>query len=300
MSTFGQLVDQVLQNIQGDSLDQAEQTFLSSSIGPTDTVISVDEPTQVSQGLCEIGDELIWVKLVDNTANQVTVSPFGRGYRNTTAQSWGAGTAITNNPRYSRFRVKQQMNTAILNAYPDIYGIKTTEFSYVGARLSYELPAALDQIHNISWETVGPSRVWKPIVSYMYIPDADPTTFPSGKAVTISDVVIPGRTVRVTYMTGPDPLVNESDSFTSVTGYAQTAEEAIVYGTCYRLLGYLEPARLQTNSVESSQRSTLVPPGAATNAGQYFYSLYQVAIQQERERLLRSNKTIVHRVRRLL
>lgn len=300
MSTFGQLTDQVLQNLQGDSLDQNEQTFLTSPIGPTDTTIPVDEVTLLSQGLCEVGDELLWVKQINTQTNMATVSDFGRGYRSTTAQSWPAGTPITNNPRYSRSRVKQTINTAVVNVYPDLYGIKTYEFPYVGARLAYELPEGLDQIHNMTWQSIGPSKVWIPITEYYYQPDANTTAFPSGKSVTISDSIIPGRTVRVTYITAPDPMEDDSDDFTITTGLAVTAEETIVYGACYRLVGFLEPPRLQTNSVESSQRGTLVPPGSGINAGQFFFNLYQIAMQQERERLLRSNKTIMHRVRRLV
>ncbi len=300
MSTFTQLTDQVLQNIQGDSLDQNEQTFLVNPVTSSDLTFTVDETNFISQGLCEIGDELLWVKQVNAQTSTITVSPFGRGYRSTTARSWTAGTAITNNPRYSRFRVKQTINTAVMNVYPDLYGIKTYEFPYVAARLAYGLPEELDQIHNMTWESIGPSKVWIPITEYFYDPSANTTSFPTGKSVTISNSIIPGRTVRVTYIQAPDPMVNDSDSFTTVTGLAVTAEESIVYGTCYRLLGFVEPPRLQTDSVESTQRSPLVPPGSAINAGQFFYNLYQISFQQERERLLRSNKTIMHRVRRIV
>lgn len=300
MSTFGQLTDQVLQSLQGDSLDQSEQTFITAPVSDSDLTFIVDETAFISQGLCEIGDELLWVKQINSDINTITVSPFGRGYRSTVAQAWDAGTAIVNNPRYSRARVKQTINTAVINSYPDLYGLKTTEFSYVGARLAYELPEELDQIHNMSWESVGPSKVWIPITEYFYTPDADPTSFPSGKSVTISNSIIPGRTVRVTYIAAPDPMVDESDSFTTTTGLSLSAEECIVYGACYRLLGFVEAPRLQTDSVETSQRSQLVPPGSAINAGQFFYNLYQIAMQQERERLLRSNKTIMHRTRRII
>jgi hypothetical protein len=300
MSTFQQLTDQVLLNLQGDSLDQNEQTFLTGSILSTDTTFQVDEPTLISQGMIEIGDELIWVKNVDNATGVVTTTTVGRGFRSTVATSHSAGVTVTNNPRYSRFRVKQAITTALQNVYPDLYVLKTYEFSYVGARYAYEIPVDVDQIHSISWQTIGPSRVWLPIRDYEYIPDADTTAFTTGKAIFLWSDVMPGRTVRVTYLAPPTPMVNDSDSFTSVTGLAVTAEETIVYGACYRLVGFTEAPRLQISAVEATQRSDAVPVGAGINAGKFFYAMYQECLSQERERLLRINRNSVHRIRRIM
>lgn len=299
MSTYRELVDQVLLSLQGDSLDQSEQTFLTGDITADATTFTVDEPTLVSQGMIEIEDELVWIKSVDNATGIVTCSTLGRGFRSTTAAAHTAGATVVNNPRYSRHRIKQTLNTAIRNVYPDLYALSNYEFSYVAARQAYELPAGLDQIHSIHWESVGPSRVWVPVNDYRYDPSANTTDFPSGKALNLWSAPIPGRTVRVTYIGAPTTLTNDSDQFTS-TGLALTAEEAIIYGACYRILGFVEAPRLQMSSVESTQRSDAVPPGAAINTGKFFFAMYQEALSQERERLLRSNPNTIHRTRRIV
>lgn len=300
MTTFAQLTDRVLQNLQGDSLDQWEQTFLTSDVAVDALTFTVDDPNQISQGLCELGSELIWVKGVDRDTSTVTLSPFGRGYRSTTAATHVTGDAVVNNPRFSRSRVRETINTAIRGIYPDLYQVKSHEFTYVAVRFAYPLPADCDQIHSITWEDIGPSRVWNDITQYSFVPNADTTNFPDGKAVNIWDAIIPGRTIRVTYITAPSEMTLDADVFTTVTGLAATAEEAIVYGSCYRLIGFLEPARLQTSSVEASARSVLVQPGQPVNAGKFFYGLYLEALNQERERLLRSNRNSVHRTRRFM
>jgi len=300
MTTFAELADEVLLNIQGDALDQNEQTFLTGSLNTTDLTFVVDEPRLISQGLIEIDDELLWVKSVNQSTGTVTLSTLGRGFRSTTAATHSAGATVTNNPRYSRFRVKQTINTAIRAVYPDLYATATTELSYVAARLAYEVPAAVDQIHKVSWQSIGPSRVWIDVNSYMYVPDANTTSFPSGKALYIQDTIIPGRTVRLTYLKAPTVLTNNSDDFVTTTGLALTSKEVILYGACYRLLGFIEAPRLQGNAVEVTQRSTMVPVGSGANGGKFFYSLYMEALQQERERLLRSNQMKVHRSRRIL
>lgn len=299
MSTLKQLVDQTLLNLQGDALDQAEQTFLTGSLDASSTTFQVDEPTLISQGMVEIDDELIWVKGVDNATGIVTTSTLGRGFRSTTASSHSAGAIVTNSPRYSRYRVKESLKTAIRNVYPDLYAVKTTEFSFVAARNTYELPADVDQVQKVTWQSIGPSRVWVENFQWEFVPDADPDTFATGRAINLWDVVIPGRTVRITYLAAPTVITADGDNF-STTGLATTAEEAIVYGACYRLMGFVEGPRMQTSSVESSQRSQDVPPGASISTGKFFYSLYQDALMRERERLLRINPSPVYRRRRLI
>lgn len=300
MGTFAELVDEVLLNIQGDALDQNEQTFLTSSLNATDLTFVVDEPKLISQGLIEIDSELLWVKSVNQSTGTVTLSTLGRGFRSTTAVTHSAGATVTNNPRYSRFRVKQTLNTAIQAVYPDLYVTATTELTYVAARLAYEVPAAVDQIHKVSWQSIGPSQVWIDVNNYLYVPDANTTSFTTGKALYIQDTIIPGRTVRVTYLKAPTALVNNSDDFVTTTGLPITSKETILYGACYRLLGFVEAPRLQGSAVEVTQRSTMVPVGSGANSGKFFYSLYMEALQQERERLLRSNQMRVHRSRRIL
>lgn len=300
MTTFAELTDEVLLNLMGDALDQNEQTYLTDSIDADDLTFIVDEPALISQGLIEIEDELLWVKTVNKSTGSVTLSTLGRGFRSTTAASHSAGATVTNNPRYSRFRVKQTINTAIRGVYPDLYVLANTNLSYVAARLAYEVPAAVEQVHKVSWQSIGPSRVWIDVDNYTFIPDADTTAFPSGKCLYLQNTIIPGRTVRLTYLKAPSVLANAADDFVTTTGLPLTAKEVVIYGACYRLLGFVEAPRLQTQSVEATQRSNLVPVGAGTNSGKFFYSLYQEALSQERERLLRINPMRVHRTRRII
>lgn len=300
MTTFSELTDEVLLNLMGDALDQNEQTFLTGSLNTTDLTFTVDEPRLVSQGLIEIDDELMWIKSINQSTGLVTLSTQGRAFRGTTAASHSSGATVTNNPRYSRFRVKQTINTAIRGVYPDLYVLGQTEFSYVAARLAYELPSAVEQIHRVYWQTIGPSRVWLDVHDYQFVPDANTTSFPSGKALYVWGGIIPGRTVRVTYLKAPTVLTNNADDFVNVTGLPLTAKEVILYGACYRLVGFIEAPRLQTQTVEASSRSELVPVGASLNGGRFFYSLYQEALANERERLLRVNNATVVRTRRIL
>lgn len=294
MSNLRQIIDRITANLMGFSRDQDEQTYITTSIDADDLTFTVNEPKLAGQGIVEIDEELLWIQSTDNTSGLVTVAPFGRGYLSTTAASHTANTAVLNNPKFPKSQIHAAIDDATDSVYPDLYVLANYEFSYVAARNTYEVPAAVDQVHKITWESIGPSRTWRPINRWKFDPSANTTSFPSGKSIDLFQAPIPGRTVRVTYMKPPSKFTDYTTDFATATGLNSTAEDVIVYGACYRLVGFLESPRLQISSVESQLRSQLVPPGSTTNAARHFYQLYQLALQSERERLLRQDPTTAH------
>lgn len=294
MSTYRQLIDRVEMNLQGYSLDQNEQTFLTAPMTDDATTMTVDESRLVSRGMVQVDDELLWVKKADNASSEVTISPFGRGYMSTAAVAHEVGAKVTDSPKFPRSQIREAINTAIREAYPDIYPLKATTFAFVAARHTYPLPEETKGVHAISWEVVGPSRTWLQVKRWRYDPNADTGRFPTGKSLDIWSGIVPGRSVKVTYIVEPDILTNDSDEFATVTGLDAYAEEVVTYGACYRLVGWLETARLQMQSIESTMRAPLVPVKSATDAGRYFYAMYQEALGRARTKLLRESPSMSH------
>lgn len=294
MSNLRQIIDRIASNLQGFTRDQDEQTYITGAIDADDLTMTVNEPKLITQGIVEIDEELLWVQRVDNSSGSVTVSPFGRGYLSTTAASHTSNSAVLNNPKFPRSQIHAAIDDAVDSVYPDLYVLANYEFSYVAARSTYEVPAAVDQVHRLTWENIGPSRTWLPLTRWNFDPTANTTRFPSGKSIDLFQAPIPGRTVRLTYIKPPSKFTDYSTEFATATGLNSTAEDVIVYGACYRLVGFLESPRLQIQSIESQLRSQLVPPGSTMNAARHFYQLYQLALSSERERLLRQNPTSAH------
>lgn len=294
MSTLNQLTERVTSYLQGFSRDQEEKTWLTTSVTDTGLTFRVNDPKMVSAGMCEIGDELIWVSRVDNTTSDVTVAPFGRGYQNTVAAAHDVSVAITNSPKYPRSQIHQAVNDAIRGVYPDLYVIANHEFPAVAARTTYELPAAVDLVHSVATETIGPSRRWANLQRWRYNPQADPDRFISGKSLDIYQEPIPGQTVRVTYLKPPTSFVSPAAEFAIATGLSATAEDCILYGACFRLVGLLETPRLQISAIEQQLRAQQVQPGSTQFASRHFLQLYQLALASERERLIRANPTSSH------
>lgn len=294
MSNLRQLIDRVSQALQGFTRDQDQQTYITAPIAEDDLTLTVAEPRMISQGMVEIEEELMWVKSVDQASGTVTLAPYGRGYMSTTAVAHDMNVAVLNSPKYPNSQIRAAIDETVEGIYPDLYVLATYEFPFVASRVTYELPAAVDQVHRVNWQSIGPSQTWLPITRWNFDPQANTTAFPSGKSIDLFQAPVPGRTVRVTYKKPPSTFTDHTTAFATATGLNASAEDVIIYGTCYKLVGSQESPRLQLQSIESLLQAQLVPPGSTQNAARHYYQLYQNALTGERERLLRQDPPMAH------
>lgn len=299
--TFNQLVSRVKQQLLGYTRDQASISYLTAPMTSTATtfLVDVETITNLSRGLVEIDDELILVKSFDRSTGTVAViggnSGTGRGAEGTTAAAHTLDTIVTDDPMYPHARIKEAINDTINATYPDLWVLGAYEFPKIAARYEYPVPTDVEDILNITSNTIGPSAVWFPNSSWRFNPLASttvgqvkPTPAPTGKTIQIMrDFIVPGRNIRINYMKKPSPLVNGSDDFATTTGYPERYVDMIMYGACWRLLPAYESARLQQQAIEATERAPLVPMGAGSNASKYYMALYLQRLSEERLRLQR-------------
>lgn len=298
-TSFDQLVSRVKQQLLGYTRDQASISYLTASMTATDTTFTVDTDTvkNISRGLVEIDDEMIMVKKFDQASGLVTVlgGLSGRGVEGTTPAAHSINDYVTDDPMYPRARIKEAVNDTINATYPDLWVFGEYEFPKIAARYEYPLPVDVEDVYKVFVNTIGPSAVWFPLSSWRFNPQASttvgqvkPTPAPTGKTLQIMrDFIVPGRNIRVSYIKKPNELVAGSDDFETTTGYPERYIDMIVYGACWRLLPAYEAARLQQQQIEATERAPLVPTGAGSQSAQYYLSLYQRRLQEERDRLFR-------------
>jgi hypothetical protein len=274
MTTLLDLVNETHLLLSGYTQRQDQATSLTAAIGATDTTFTVQNGAVLSRGLVEIDDELIWIDSFDKTSNTATVAPYGRGYRGTTAVAHSSGTRVTIAPVFPRSAIERNLNSAIDAVYPDLFATASTTFPFSAARTTYPLPADCIDVMGISWQTIGPSREWLPIRHYRVDRMADPATWGGSKTVSISDGIIPGRTVTVRYTTKPVPMVNTTDVFESVTGLPSSAREVIILGAAYRMAVYLDLGRVPATTAEASAQGTANPIGSAANLSRMLKQMY--------------------------
>ena len=284
MSTFVNLIDETNLALTGYTNRQDQATFLTADIGSTDTTFTVADGTVLTRGLVEIDDELIWVDSFDRTTNTATIPGYGRGFRDTTATTHSAGTRVTISPSFPRSVIRRNLNLAIDGVYPDLFGIYYTTFTWQAAVTTYQLPNEAIDILGCSWQTIGPSKEWLPVRHYRIDRMANPTTWGTGKTVSIREGIIPGRTVMVTYTKKPTTLTYDSDDFT-LTGLSDSAREIIILGAAYRTAMYLDMGRVPAATAEADAQQGNDPIGSAANIGRLLQQMYNQRLLVEVRRL---------------
>ena len=287
MSTFAQLIDQTLMHLHGYTTIQDVATSLTGNVSASATTISVADTTAISRGVIEIGDELLWVDSVNNSTGTVTIAPYGRGYRGTTAVAHSTGDRVVSSPLFPRKIVRDTLNDAILSVYPELFAVDETTINYQPSINTYSLPAGALDIIQISWQTTGPSREWLPVRRMRVDKHAPTSSFSTGVSFSIYDHIVPGRPMRIVFTKEPSALVNDSDEFATVTGLPRSCEDLIRLGASYRLVPFFDSPHLSGSSAEadfSGQGRTI---GSSAQLSRFLLQMYQVRLQEEQGGLQR-------------
>jgi hypothetical protein len=288
MATLSSMVDEVSRKLSGFTLHQDSQTYLTTVVPATysntaPSSIKVNSADNISTGIIEIGNELIWVDSYDRDNNTLTIPPYGRGYNGTTVTSHPVGARVTISPTFPNVDVKNAINETIYDVFPGLFAIKNYTFSYNPSIVTYTLPDDVENILAISWKSTGPTKEWIPVRNWRIDRMSNPDSFDSNISLNLYDIILPGRTVQVTYSSQPQSMENLSDEFSTTTGLNDSAKDVIILGASYRLSAFIDPGRLTFGSAEADQQSQIAGRsyGAGTAASKYLLALYQQRLQQE-------------------
>jgi hypothetical protein len=293
-STLLDIVNETQLVLAGYTQKQDQATALVGNMLATDYSFVTSGTVQLSRGLVEIDDELIWVDSFDKTTNTAIIAPYGRGFRGTTAASHTAGSRVTLAPTFPRSAIERNINATIDGLYPDLFGTASTTFIFSAARTTYPLPIDCIDVINVSWQSIGPSREWIPVKDYRIDLMADPTTWTTGKTISVYSGIVPGRTVTIRYTNKPPTLVNTTDVFETVTGLPASCREVVVLGAAYRMAVYLDLARIPATAPEAAALGQSNPIGSATNLSRVLKQMYSDRLLVEVRRQQAQFKPRVH------
>jgi hypothetical protein len=305
-TTFNDLVNEVTLNLAGFTLQQDRTTYLKNAVTTTTsssaspTILTLGSTESVGKGIVEIDEELMWVDSYDRVANTATVAPYGRGYMGSTAATHTADTKVVISPTFPRMVIKKAINDTIRAMGSQLYGIGSTTFTYTLPQTTYALNNLnMRSILNVQWQTVGPTKQWAYVRHWDWDSKADETEWGSGaQTITLGDYITPGRTVKITYGKDPSVLTNANDDYTTVTGFEASSKDVLVYGACWRLLSFLDPARASMVSPQADETDSKRPYGASQSAVKQLYTLYQQRLQEEVLEQQRHYPIRVHYARR--
>jgi hypothetical protein len=297
MATFNDLINDVALNLSGYTMRQDRATHLTGTINSTDLTMEVHSVDNISKGLIEVDDELLWVDSFDRTAKTFSIAPYGRGYFGTTPTSHTVNTKVTIAPTFPILNIKRAINETILAVGNTLYGVSTITFDYNPAVTTYSLPADVQDILEVSYEDVGPTKEWYPVRRYRADKMASNTAFNSSISLSVYDAIPTSSTVKVTYSSDPAPFEYGSDDFESTTNLPLSCKDIIVLGAAYRLLSFVEAGRLTYSSPEADTQTGRIQFGSGTNVAKYIYALYQQRLQEEAFKLQSRYPVRVHYTR---
>ena len=296
MATFGSMTDEVVRKLAGFTLRQDRQTHLTATLSATATSITVASAQNISSGIIQIDDELIYVDSYDRNSGVLTIPPYGRGYNGTSAATHQNGARVIVSPTFPSVDVKDAINETLLSTFPDLYTTGTHTFSFSTAKSTYPLPEEVETVLGVSYETTGPSKEWLPIRGYRVDPMANTDTFNSRNSLSIYSGVEPGRTVQVFYTAAPAVMDSNDDDFEIVTGLPASCKDVMVLGAAARLASFIDPGRLTFGSAEADQQSQIAGRsyGAGTNASKYLLALYDKRLAEEARKMNDRNPIRIH------
>ena len=294
MSNFAQLADRVEAVLHGYTENTEPATWLVSNATSTATTLSVYDASVIGRGYVQIDDEIVFVNSTDNVANTLSLAPWGRAQRGTTAAAHNQDAKVTMAPLFPRQEIKNAINDTINAMYPSIFAVGTYDFDYVAAQYSYQIPAAVQNVLSVTYSTVGPSKEWFPSRAWQLDRVADSDAFATTKSLSIYSEIVPGQTVHVSYSKRPSLLVNNNDDYETVTGFPSYSEDVAIYGAAFRMISFLDPSRLGPQSAAADILDGVRPTGSGQNASRFLYNIYQqrlneVANNQRRQHPIRSH-----------
>jgi len=296
MATFGSMTDEVVRKLAGFTLRQDRQTHLTAAVNTTAVSITVASANNISNGIIQIDDELIYVDSYDRNSGVLSIPPYGRGYNGTSPSSHAVGARVIVSPTFPSVDVKDAINETLLATFPDLYTTGTHTFSFSPAKSTYALPEEVETVLAVSYETTGPSKEWLPVRGYRTDPMANTEAFNSKNSITLLSGVESGRTVQIFYTAAPTVMDADDDDFEIVTGLPASCKDLIVIGASARLASFIDPGRLTFGSAESDQQSQIAGRsyGAGTNAAKYLLALYDKRLAEEARKLNDRNPIRIH------
>lgn len=279
--TLGSIIDYVQAQLEGFVTDAPVYATLTNTVQADDLEIPLTLPEQAQpQGLIEIGNELIHVQSFNTQSGLATIPAWGRGQQGTTAAAHTAGSKVVVNPRYPRKRVAQVINHVVAGMCPPLFAVQRGTILPELLRYDYELPVSTRGLLRAEWRPYGDDTFpWQPVHDAVVRRD-------SGVPVLRLDdkyAVVSGE-VRYTVSANPVELTSESQLF-SASGLPESCVDIVSLGAIPRLVTTAELARQQLNSVEVSERATLVPAGSGAAAGRFYMQMYEARLLAETKRL---------------
>lgn len=280
MTTLSELVETIGSSLRSFTGVQEQVTFLTGDATSGDLTLNVFPTESPVRGIVEIDDELIYVLSGDATGATLSVPPFGRGYRGSTAAAHSANDMVTIDPAFPRVDIIKSINQVIESLGPNLFQVKTDDFPYLVTTIGHELPADCERVLEVkAIYPDDPEDHWQTIPRWTF-----DTTSPigTGNMLNLYHPIMQGVDIRVVYQAKFLPLTVDF----ATSGIPESYADLLLYGVAARMMRFLDPARVQLHSVENLSRAQVIQAGDAGRSANQMYAMFQSRVAEERRKLL--------------
>lgn len=272
VTTFGQIVDEVLLGLEGFSGDQDVFGTLVAPLDATQSTFGVAGPgfpdgSGFTPGIVEVGDELVYAQALERPTG--VFSGCLRGWRGTTASDWPGGTLVRDNPKYPRIAVRRAVDATLTNLYPRLGAVRTTTVRITGSQVRYATPTDCRNVAAVHYSTPGVAS-WQPCEQW--------TFDPLGSAVEIMDGIA-GRDARLTYLASPSAIADLGDEFDSC-GLDESVRDVVVLGAQWRLAANADAGRVVMQSANQQLLNQQNPVGAGVSLAKHYLGLFNARLEE--------------------
>ena len=294
MSSFNDLVEDVLGTMRGFVAYQEQSTHVAGAVSDSDLQWTVGDASRISPGRAECGNEIIYVDSVDAASNVITVAPYGRGMDGSGLEAHALNAQVVNNPQWPRVRVKRAINDTILSTSGVLFAVDNEVFSTEQAQTAYELPAEALSVLNVKIETSD--STWIDLREWRLDNAASTSDFSTQKALVTGN--LPGdRALEATYTKDPGVLSGDGDSFGDVTGLPESCRDVVALGAAWRLTSTIGPGMFNSRSVASADLDQKRSDQMPNQESLQMYRMFQQRLNEERLKLLERHPSPIHHTR---
>lgn len=276
MSTVNEQVQKIRRVLLG-----AHRPMLNRLDGGLDTsvttVVLEFAATGVARGsYISVNDEMMYVWSVSDKTLTVQREMLG-----TTAGTHADGDVVEIDPRFPDGLILDEMSAEITSWPRSIFAVDTDDLSLgAGDTMSAFAPTGIYSVLAVNRQPVNSTDDRWPEIGFDYKRSLGKlfidTTGSSNQSFTV--------TVTYSKAFDTDPFTGATDLQTDV-GLSAALEDALKYGTCWRLLVGREVKRTFTESQGEPRNAEEVPPGHANSVADGFLKLRNTRISEEARRL---------------
>ncbi len=249
----------------------------------TDPIVNDFLPSIGVGSIVQINDEYMMVTATSGTGPMsLTVV---RGWLGSTKASAADGDAVYVNPRVLGTEVFDFINECLDQLYPRIFVVDTdTSLTYSGTIIGYELPANVGFMIRVDGEMDSVAKWWKELKDIRYIPQADTTDFPNGKALMLHASMPKSNKIRVIYAKPFTRVAATSDDLEAVGGLQTYMIDLPYYYAMHKLMAIEEVDRSDSSGASSHQRAQDVPDFLALRTADWYKARYRDLLENARTR----------------